>query len=519
MKIFSNIIIERLFGSHVMPKSRAGIVDRVILGELIKDIDGCNVAGSVNKEIKSLTYDSRKVIPGSLFFAIPGIKDDGAKYIVEALSRGAVAVVSTQPCDLPTHISFVQVLDVRQVMALIARRFYDFPDQALNLIGVTGTNGKTTVSTLSHFLLQEPHYPVGLLGTIGYNLGIKTVAASRTTPESVYLQDMFVQMINANCKTAIMEVSSHAVALDRVFNVEFDVAVFLNLSEEHLDYHGSMQSYYEDKKKLFTGATGNIPKTAIINTDDRYGEQLINEIPDSVRVITFGVNEHAIIRAKNIQLSPNGIQFTLISPDGFFNITSPLLGHFNVSNILASIAIAWVNGCDLNDIATKINQFQGVPGRIEKVVAGQPFNVLVDYAHTPDALHNALTMLREITPGRILVVFGCGGDRDPQKRPLMTAAVQKLADHAWATADNPRTEPQSNIFEDMQAGVTSPDAISFIPDRRQAIHLALQAAQPDDCVLIAGKGHENYQLIGHTTIPFDDREVARELLSLNSSCV
>lgn len=482
------------------------------LQELTEGLDGVTITGNKLQKITSLTLDSRTVVPGALFVVISGKKDDGMFYIEEAIARGAVAIMVCRPYKAVKDTTVLYVKDVRLAMAYMARRFYDFPDEVLHLVGVTGTNGKTTVATLSQFLLNEAEYRVGMFGTVHYDLGKCTLPSTKTTPESLDLHEMLDQMLEGECKAAIMEVSSHGIALKRVQYMSFDVAVFLNLTQDHLDFHGDMESYFQEKVRFFTGGTGCVPKLAIVNIDDAYGRRLIDYIPSEVRVITFGTSEHAMIRAENLSLTNQGLSFNLYWPEGEILVSSSLLGSYNVSNILASLAIGWVSGKCMKLLALKLLGFKGVRGRMEKVDIGQPFSVLVDYAHTGDALFNVLKILREITPGRLLVVFGCGGDRDRGKRRFMTEAAQTWADLAWATADNPRSEDQELIFKDMRAWVTSPEKIFFVSERRRAIEKALEEAQEGDCVLIAGKGHETYQEIDNTVIPFDDCQVAKELL-------
>lgn len=484
--------------------------------ELIKDIVDARITGSSLQIISSLCLDSRKVLPGALFIAISGQKDDGINYIDEAIKGGAVAVMTSKPYRGFQDIVVIQVNDVRSAMAQVARCFYNYPDESLHLIGITGTNGKTTVATISQFLLNEIACPAGMLSTVYYDLGRRTLPAMKTTPEALDIHAMFDQMLQDGCKVAVMEVTSHGIALKRVQSIAFDIAVFLNLTQDHLDFHGDMETYFNEKVKIFTGQTGKIPKVAIINIDDPYGLRLLQKVPPGVRIITFGISPHALIRARNFELTEKGLRFSLYSPEGEFTIESTLLGAYNISNILASLAVGWASGRNIEYLATKLIKFPGVRGRMEKVDAGQDFLVLVDFAHTEDALSNALKMLRLITSGRLLVVFGCGGERDFRKRSLMTTTVQQWADFAWATADNPRGEALENIFKDMSEGVTSPEKILFVPERRRAIDRALEEASTGDCVLIAGRGHEPYQEIACRAIPFDDCKVARELLTFKN---
>jgi UDP-N-acetylmuramoyl-L-alanyl-D-glutamate--2,6-diaminopimelate ligase len=454
------------------------------------------------------------VVPGSLFFALPGLRTDGAIFIDEAINRGAVAVVTQKPVTRPHgRVTVIQVADARATLARVAQRYYRFPDRELEVIGVTGTNGKTTVTHLVKHLLNGDER-IGLIGTVNYDLGARTVPSYKTTPESLDIFGMLAQMREAGCRRAVMEVSSHGIDQQRVRGLQFGVVVFTNLTRDHLDYHKSLDAYFEVKARLFTGGTGPLPRAAGINLDDPCGPQLLARLPPAVKVITFGENPAADVRAEAISLEFRRSVFRLVWPGGAAAVESPLIGRYNVSNLLAALATSHALGRDLAALLPKLRTFRNVAGRMERIEEGQAFNVLVDYAHTDDALHNALGMLRAVTPGRLLVVFGCGGNRDRTKRPLMTRAVQELADGAWATADNPRSEPLAQIFADMRQGVTAPDRIAFIDERRRAISLALDAARPGDCLLIAGKGHESYQEFADTVIPFDDRQVVRELIGV-----
>jgi UDP-N-acetylmuramoyl-L-alanyl-D-glutamate--2,6-diaminopimelate ligase len=468
--------------------------------------------GDAERVVTSLVTDSRRVVPGALFFALEGARQSGGDFIEEAAGRGAVAVVTVRPPAKHLPLAWAQVEDVRTAMAQIARRFYNHPDEALFLAGVTGTNGKTTLSMMTQFLLREPDAPCGLIGTVRYEIGRRTLPSYKTTPESVDLYTLFDQMREAGCQSCAMEVSSHALMQSRVHGVSFDAVAFTNLTQDHLDYHGSLENYFLAKARLFTGECGHQAKVAVINIDDPYGRLLIERLPQGVEVVTCGFSATANLRAVNVVLSPGGSQCDVVWPEGRARLTLGLPGRYNIINALCALGLARAAGRDLENLVHRLADFPGVPGRMEKIEAGQPFQVLVDYAHTDDALNNALTMLRDVCPGKLLVVFGCGGNRDRAKRPRMTAAVQRWADFAWATADNPRKEPLAQIFADMRAGVTASSRIRFVDDRRRAIALALEAAGPGDCVLIAGKGHETYQEFSDTVVPFDDRQVARELL-------
>jgi len=471
--------------------------------------------GDLDRPISGLAMDSRRVMAGNLFFALPGRRADGNSFIDEAIQRGAVAIVAERiPSGTAARVTYIHVADARRALAQVSQRFFNFPDRALELIGVTGTNGKTTVTNLIKHLLSTPTQRVGVIGTVNYDLGARVVPSYRTTPESLELYGMLAQMRDAGCRQAAMEVSSHGIDQQRVLGMNFGVAVFTNLTRDHLDYHKTMEAYFQVKTKLFTGEVGAAPKAAAINLDDPYGRQLAAATPPGIKLVTFGEAPGAVVRAEQVRLNFKSTQLKLVWPEGSLEIESPFIGRYNVSNLLAAFAACYALGRDPQVIAPRLKSFGGVPGRMERIEEGQPYNVLVDYAHTDDALRNALGMLRAITPGRLFVVFGCGGSRDRTKRPLMTGAVQEFADFAWATADNPRTEALAQIFSDMQTGVKDAAKIIFVDDRRRAISLALDAAREGDCLLIAGKGHETYQEFADTIVPFDDRQVVRELIAI-----
>jgi UDP-N-acetylmuramoyl-L-alanyl-D-glutamate--2,6-diaminopimelate ligase len=485
------------------------------LDDFFRDDEIVASKGDLERPISGLAMDSRRVMAGNLFFALPGRRADGNSFIDEAISRGAVAIVAEKiPSGTAARVTYIQVTDARRALAQVSQRFFGFPDKSLDLIGVTGTNGKTTVTNLIKHLLSTQTQRVGLIGTVTYDLGARVVPSYRTTPESLELFGMLAQMRDAGCRQATMEVSSHGIDQCRVLGLQLGVAVFTNLTRDHLDYHKTLEAYYEVKSRLFTGATGCAPKAAAINIDDPYGARLAKETPEHVKVITFGESPDAVVRAEEVRLNFKSTQLRLVWPEGSIEIESPFIGRYNVSNLLAAFAACYALGRDPLVIAARLKSFAGVPGRMERIEEGQGYNVLVDYAHTDDALRNALGMLRVVTPGRLFVVFGCGGNRDRAKRPLMTGAVQEFADHAWATADNPRNEAITQIFDDMKAGVTQSEKISFVEDRRRAISLALDAAREGDCLLIAGKGHETYQEFADTIVPFDDRQVVRELIAI-----
>jgi len=484
------------------------------LSDYISATDVIDVRGELNRPISGLAIDSRRVVPGNVFFALPGRRTDGNRFIDEAVSRGAVAIVAAVlPRTASTQVTYVHVANPRELVAAVARRYFNKPDGALSVTGITGTNGKTTVAHLvRHFLGGGK--PVGLLGTISYDLGARTVPSFRTTPEAIDTFGMLAQMRDAGCDHAVMEVSSHGIDQQRVQGLQLDVAVFTNLTRDHLDYHASMPEYFEVKARLFTGETGRRPRRCVVNIDDPYGRRLWDRLLGQDDRLSFGESMAADVRATDVEYGFKGTQLRLIWPGGEQVVTSPLIGRYNVSNLLAAVASAYAAGHNPVSFLSRLETFGGVPGRMERIEEGQPFNVLVDYAHTDDALRNAVSMLKPVTPGRLIVVFGCGGDRDRAKRPLMVKAVQEEADFVFATADNPRREDLAQIFSDMKEGVVSTDRITWIDDRRRAISLALDMAEPRDSLLIAGKGHESYQEFADTVVPFDDRQVARELIAI-----
>lgn len=467
--------------------------------------------------VTCLITDSRRVVPGALFFAIGGLRTDGNYYIEEAVDRGAVAIVTEQNCGSHLPIDCIQVSDVRATLAVVSKAFYESPDEDLAITGITGTNGKTTVSMLLQYLLGGVD-TVGLLGTIRYDLGRRSLPSFKTTPESVDVYALLSQMIQNDCSEAVMEISSHGIDQKRVHGLNLDVAVFLNLTQDHIDYHESMDAYYAVKERLFLDATQPHPKAAVVNYDCPYGQRLIAAIGARMPVVSFGMSPNALIRAEAIVLEADQTSFELIWPEGRTRVVSPLLGRYNVSNLLAAFAVVYAKGGSLEPCLLRLPRFPGVPGRMERVDCGQNYNVLIDYAHTDDALKHACGMLREVTSGRLIVVFGCGGDRDRSKRAPMLRAALEGASSVFVTADNPRSESLEQIFADMRKGTAAESlkSVAFVSDRKRAISLALDTAQAGDCVLIAGKGHESYQEFDGTVIPFDDRQVTRELLQLKS---
>jgi len=486
----------------------------VTLKTLLKNLVLEDISGKTDINIQAISTDSRRTTPGTLFFALSGLQTDGNIHIDEAIDRGAVAIISEKESKTHRQVTYIQAENIRSVLAEVARRFHHNPERDIELIGVTGTNGKTTVSFLLKHLLEDSGNRVGMIGTVQYYLGQRTLPAYRTTPGSADIYGMLSQMRDAKCREAVMEVSTHGIDQGRVSGLKFKIAVFLNLTRDHIDYHHSMEEYFQVKCKLFNGDTGCLPSVAVVNSDDPYGRRLIEQIGNNLRVLSFGVSNDADIYATDAKYNDQGSQFILHWPGGSEAVSTGLLGHYNLSNVLAAFTVLYAMGRDPSTDAVCLLDFPGVPGRMERIENDEQINLLVDYAHTDDALKNALTMLRTITKGRLLVVFGCGGNRDREKRPMMTRAVMEQADFAWATADNPRNESQDIIFADMKSELKDFDRIRFIEDRRHAIDLAIESAKPDDCVLIAGKGHETFQVIKDSVLPFDDRQVARELLEI-----
>jgi UDP-N-acetylmuramoyl-L-alanyl-D-glutamate--2,6-diaminopimelate ligase len=455
-------------------------------------------------EISALAYDSRAITPGTLFFCVPGLTRDGHEFAADAIERGAVALVVAR--RLPFAIPQVLVPDVRRAMAHAANVFYDRPSERLRVIGVTGTNGKTTTTFLVRAMLEAAGIRTGLLGTVTSVIGGAPRRMPRTTPEAIELQRSFSEMLNSGDQACAMEVSSHALALRRADDVSFAAAIFTNLTQDHLDFHPTMEEYFAAKRRLFSDLA---PAAAIVNLDDPYGRRLAAELRDP---ITFALERRdASYRAEDVSTGLDGSRFTLSGPDGRLDLSSPLRGRFNIYNVLGALAAARALGVPLETAAAAAESAGQVPGRFELVDEDQPFAVLVDYAHTPDSLENVLGAARSLTDGAVHVVFGCGGDRDRGKRAVMGEIASRLADRAIVTSDNPRSEDPEAIIAEILAGM--PPGTQHNVDRREAIAKALSGASAGDVVVIAGKGHEQGQEFADgETVPFDDVTVARELL-------
>lgn len=465
------------------------------------------VLGQEPAEVRELAYDARAVTPGTAFFCVRGERADGHDFAAQAVENGAVALVVERPVELPAHQTVAQLVvdDTRAAMAIAADSFFGEPTKELEVAGVTGTNGKTTTAFLLHSILGAAGRRPGLLGTVESRVGGKVRPVVRTTPEAIDLQRTFREMLDAGDRSVALEASSHASTLRRLDRVRFDALVFTNLTQDHLDFHGTMEDYYAAKRRLFTGAA---PPPAAVNVGDELGRQLALELAETRRapLVTFGFAEKAEIRPDDLVLDGSGARFRA----GGIDLRTSLRGRFNVENVLGAVAAAQLLDVDDEEIAAGVAGLTGVPGRFEAVDEGQPFTVLVDYAHTPDSLDNVLRAARDFTAGQLLVVFGAGGDRDRGKRPLMGKVAADLADVVVVTSDNPRGEEPLAIIQDVLQG-TGTD-VEIDPDRRSAIRRALAVAQAGDVVVIAGKGHEQGQEVGSETFPFDDREVAREAL-------
>jgi UDP-N-acetylmuramoyl-L-alanyl-D-glutamate--2,6-diaminopimelate ligase len=467
-------------------------------------------------EIAGLEYDSRRVAPGFLFFAFPGARVDGRAFAAQAVERGAVAIVSELPPSGGITVPWIQVPHGRRALALAAKTFYGNQDEKLNLTGITGTNGKTTTSYLLDSILRAAGKTTMLAGTIEYRLGSKVIPAPNTTPESLDLHRMFAELSAIGGTHATMEISSHALALCRVYGLHFHTAVFSNLTQDHLDFHGTMEEYFAAKQLLFTGSGSPPPRYSVINRDDEYGRALsenLAELRIGSQVLTYGLGTGAMVRAKHVHSNLSGLRFDITFEKLRFDISSPLIGRINVYNILAACTAAMTYQLPPETIMSGIAACEGVPGRFERVNEGQPFAVVVDYSHTHDALKNAISVARTLEPKRVITLFGCGGDRDRSKRPLMGQVAGELSDLVILTSDNPRSEDPLQIMNDVLVGLRRSDTKTIVePDRRTAIHKAIEEARAGDIVILAGKGHETYQVFRDHTNHFDDREEAREAL-------
>ena len=483
------------------------------LKTLLTAISVRQIIGPPDRSVESIAYDSRRVQRNGLFVALRGEKFDGHDFIEQAIEKGASVIVAEREQKYP-RATCVAVENTRTAVADLSAAFYGYPARKLKLVGITGTNGKTTTTFLIQHICEKAGVRCGLIGTVRYQLGERVLPAARTTPESLDLQELLAQIVNAGCRAATMEVSSHALALDRTRGLEWDVAVFTNLTQDHLDFHGTMKNYFESKLKLFSELASQQKKrkpVAVINIDDRYGEQLVGKIDKSTSLITYGMGARADFRASNYRMEFGGTSYQLDAHGKSYLVRIPLIGRFNVANSLAALAAANAMGIGVREAVLSLGKSPQVPGRLEMVPAKRQFQIFVDYAHTPDALLNVLKTLRELEPRRLIVVFGCGGDRDREKRPLMAQGVDLNSEYAIITSDNPRKEDPAAIISHVERGFRSSHYEKII-DRAEAIARAIALAQPRDIVLIAGKGHETYQEFADHTVPFDDIQVARRAL-------
>lgn len=485
------------------------------LKELFADAEIGAMSGAVDAEIRAVAYDSRKVAAGTLFFALQGEKEDGNRYVPDALERGATAIASEQKRrgGIAENIAWVEIVPraQRRVLATVSAKFCGQPATALQLVGVTGTNGKTTTTYLIDSVLRAAGKKTGLIGTIGYRTPRANRDAINTTPESLDLQQMFAEIRDEGGSAVVMESSSHALAMDRLWGCHFAAAVFTNLTRDHLDYHKTFEEYFAAKRRLFEGTGAGPADVAIVNTDDPYGHQLEGL---AARTLTYGLKNGAQITTKKYQLAFSGLEFTAQTPAGKIEVQSKLVGKINVYNILAAVGAGIALEIPNAAIERGIRELESVPGRFERIAEGQPFLVIVDYAHTDDALRNLISTARELCPeNRIITVFGAGGDRDRTKRPLMGEAAGNLSDVVVLTSDNPRSEDPLRIINDVLVGLQKGGKKYHVEaDRGKAIEIALDQARPGDIVLLAGKGHETYQVLKEGTIDFDDRQVARKKL-------
>lgn len=497
------------------------------LEKLLSGLDVKEIRGAAYRDVAGIASDSRQVRPGDVFVAVKGYQSDGHDYVGQALEKGAISLVidaagsiTPDKADelMASHprLTIVIVDNSRRSLALMADTFYFSPSRSLRLVGITGTNGKTTTSYLIKSVLEAYGERVGLIGTIDYQVCGERLAAPNTTPESLELTRLLATMLERGATSAVMEVSSHALSLNRVDGCLFDSAVFTNLTQDHLDFHGDMDAYFEAKLSLFTRLGEQA--WAIVNLDDPRGMDIVSVT--NANIITYGLSPDAQIRAAEVSMETSGLAFAALTPKGMFHVASPLTGQYNLYNILAAIAFGVSRGIPLDAIARGLSSMKQVPGRFQMVEAHGGASIVVDYAHTPDAMERVLSAARAIVTGRVVVVFGCGGDRDRGKRPLMGEVAGRLADRVVVTSDNPRSEEPLSIIEEIVPGVEKgleagrktglKGEFQVIPDRREAIFAAVAGLQKGDLLVLAGKGHEDYQIIGDKKFHFDDREVAAE---------
>ena len=485
----------------------------VKLSDLFEGAQASIPPAAEDLEIRQIAADSRKVKPRALFFALHGAQSDGNAFVRDAVSRGAAAIASeeTVPAFIPSSVAWICVREARKALAVTAANFFRHPAEALQLVAVTGTNGKTTTSSLVDSIVKASGAKTGLFGTIAYHTPLGEYSAPNTTPESVDLQGLLAEIRDAGGRFAVLEASSHSLAMERVWGCHFAAAVFTNLTREHMDYHKTFEDYFAAKRKLFEGTGAGAPDVAVINADDAYGKRLTGL---AKKTVTYGLESDADITTKKFQLTFNGLAFTAQTPNGKVQVASPLVGRINVYNILAAIGAAQALRLSAEIIQDGIRSLESVSGRFQRIDLGQPYFVIVDYAHTDDALENLIRTARELNPkGRIITLFGCGGGKDRTKRPVMGEVTGRLSDLTILSSDNPRSEDPLKIISDIIVGLQKTSGKYLIePDREKAIGAAMDEARAGDIVLLAGKGHENCQILADRTLEFDDRDVARRAL-------
>lgn len=484
------------------------------LAALARLLPEVQVAGTLAKTVTDITADSRVVVPGSLFICLVGAHVDGHQYLDKAAAQGAAAaIVDHIPEQVPAGLTLLKVADTRAAMEIVTPYFYDYPGRHMRMIGVTGTNGKTTSTNIMRLILRKAGYKVGLIGTINVMINDECIVSHNTTPDVVDLQKFLYRMQIAGCQYVVMEVSSHALALHRVAGIEYDTAVLTNITQDHLDFHKTMENYRDAKGLLFEHLHegSKINKTAVFNSDDPSSAVL--EARTKTRILTYGKGRDNDVYPLTFKVEAKQMQLDLATPAGEMDLLLKITGEFNVYNVMGCVAAMLAEKIDRETIVSVLDGFDGVPGRFQLVEAGQPYTVIVDYAHTPDGLENVLKTARSITRGKLWAVFGCGGDRDNKKRPIMGSIALELADNLVVTSDNPRTEDPEKIIamiETALANIPAGKSVTKITDRREAINYALEHAEPLDVIMIAGKGHENYQILKDRTIHFDDKEVVQE---------
>lgn len=479
------------------------------LENVIKNCNIININGDIDKDIESIEFDSRKVSKNTLFVCIKGFSVDGHSFIQKAYEKGARVFLIQDNVEILEDCTYIKVENTRKAMATVSSNLNNNPTKELKVIGVTGTNGKTSISTFLKELLNLNNSKVGLVGTISIDNGEEIIQSKNTTPESADLQKHFKTMLDSGCEYCAMEVSSHSLILNRVDDTEFKIGLFTNLTPDHLDFHNNLDEYRDAKELLFHKTT----QANVINIDDEGGKVIANNIKSlETPLYTYGIDNEADFMAKDIKINASGTSYTLVTPTYETDIFIPVPGKFTVYNTLAVIAACYLLDISIDVIKEGLSNTKGVPGRFETIKNNKGIHVIVDYAHTPDALENVIKTARGFATNRVITVFGCGGDRDNSKRPLMGGIADKLSDIAILTSDNPRTENPMQIIEHVLAGMSS-DRYEVIVDRKEAIKRAIEIAEKDDIVLIAGKGHENYQIIGKNKTHFDDKEIAIEFLN------